>query len=203
MSAIFSAQLVERGGYYQVTNVYFKEIKFIIPEAKYVLLANEDALKLKNELNHGKFIKINKEFIDSHNPDSPCSIEQFKIVEPDSLQQKKAVEKARCNQRLAVSTAVLTAFEIFQFFVITSKMQTHGFNLFDDNNKEETYLNIINTGDEKLINELEKFLEIKDKFDRIVERHNFVNQYFTEIDDCDSEEELKEVIESNNGWLVS
>lgn len=202
MSAIFNAQLIERGGYYQVSNVYFREIEFIIPSAKYALLGNETALRLKNDLNHGKFIKVDKKFVDSNKPDTPIPDDEFEIIDPDTLQQKKAVEMGRCNQRLAISTAVLTALEIFEFFIITSKLQSLGFNLFDSD-KEKIYLDIINTGDEDLITDLETFLETKDKFDNLMSRRNFINQYFTEINDCDSEKELKEVIESNNGWLVS
>jgi hypothetical protein len=205
MSAIFNAQLVERGGYFQVTNVYFKEIQFVMPSAKYVLLSNENALKLKSELNQGKLVKIGKDTIYrcSEKPNSPIPLEEFEIVEPDTLQQKKAVEKAKCNQRLAISTAVITALEIFRFFVITSELQARGYNLFTEQNKEETYLEIINTGDEGLISKLETFLEVKDKFDRLTERSDFVHQYCMEIEDCDSEEELQEVVKANNGWLVS
>lgn len=201
MPAIFTAQLEELGKEYQVTNIYFTEVKYIIPSAKYVDLPNEVALKLKNDLNQGKYITIKKEDIDLRtSPD--ISYDKFSMVSPRSLDKKKAMVKASANQKLAVYSSLLTALDIFEFFTITGKLQSYGFNVLDEPNKEAVFLNIINTGDDNLISDLERFLESKDKFDKILKRKKGLRDYFAEIDNCDTEEELNKVIEENKGnWL--
>ena len=202
MPAIFNAQLSELGEVYQITNVILSEAKYVLPTAKYVALPNQVALTLKNELNQGKLISIEKDFID--NPKSKdIPLENFKIEKPNTLNQKKSAVRSKVNQRISAYTALLSAFDIFEFFMITGKLQAMGFNVMDDSNKETIYLAIIETGNEDLITDLERFLEIKDIFDRMMKKHRSIKQYFREIDECDSEDELDEVVKFNKGWLVN
>ncbi len=147
-------------------------------------------------------ITIEKELVD--NPKSKdIPLAHFKLSEPDTLDLKKSHTKSKVHQRISTYTSLLTAFDIFEFFMITGKLQAMGFNVMDDSNKEETYLAIIETGNEDLITDLERFLEIKDIFDNMMKKYRGLKQYFREIDECDSEEELDEVVKSNKGWLVN
>lgn len=202
MPAIFNAQLSELGENYLVNNVILTEAKYVLPSAKYVALPNEVALKLKNELNNGKVIKILKEKVDNpKNKDIPLS--DFEILEPNTLEQKKSAARAKVHQRISGYTSLLTAYDIFEFTMISGKLQSMGYNILDVNNKEEVFLSIINTGNEDLIEDLERFLEIKDVFDNIMKKYRGLKQYFKEISYCETEGELEEVIEANKGWLLS
>lgn len=202
MPAIFNAQLTELGTVYLVNNIILSEAKYVLPNAKYVALPNEVALKLKNELNQGKVISINKELIDSpENKDIP--IDNFKIETAKTLDQKKSAARARVHQRISAYTALLTAFDMFEFWIISSKLTAYGYNVMSDENKEEVYLSIINTGNEDLITDLERFLEVKDIFDSMMRKYRGLKQYFREINDCDTEEELEDVVKNNQGWLVN
>jgi len=202
MAAIFNAQLSEYGSYYKVTNVYLKEIEFILPNAKYVALPNQVALILKNELNQGKNIIIKKELVDDRqNPDVP--LEHFEIKTPETLEEKKTQIKAKVNQRISAYTALLSGLDLYEFFVVFTKLTSLGYEVLNEGRKEEVFLNIINTGNEDLITDLERFLELKDKFDSILRKHRGIKDFFREVDESESEEELNEVIKLNNGWLVS
>ena len=201
MPAIFNAQLSVYGTYYQVTNVFLTEVKYILPNAKYVDLPNEVALVLKNELNQGKLITIKKSDVDERkSPDIP--LEHFEIKKPETLDQKKSELKSKVNQRISAYTALLSGLDLYDFFVITSKLQAMGFNVLDDGNKEQIYLDIINTGNEDLITDLERFLELRDTFDNILKRYKGTKDYFREVDECENEEELKDTIKVWNSWLV-
>ena len=201
MPAIFNAQLSEYGSFYQVSNVFLTEVKYILPNAKYVDLPNEVALTLKNELNQGKLITIKKSYVDDRkSPDIP--LEHFEITQPKTLDQKKSQLKSKVNQRISAYTALLSALDIYDFFVITGKLQALGFNILDDSNKENIYLDIINTGNENIISDLERFLELKDKFDRILKKHKGITDYFREIDECDTEDELDETVKLWSSWLI-
>lgn len=202
MAAIFNAQLSEYGDHYKVVNVILSEVKYILPNAKYIALPNQVALELKNKLNSGMVISIDKELADKpKSKDIPLN--HFKIEEPNTLDLKKSAAKARVKQRVSAYMAMLTGFDVLEFFMVLGKFNSMGFPVMDEGQKEEVFLNIINTGDEDLITDLERFLEIKDTFDKMMKKHRSIKQYFREIDECDTEEELQEVIESNKGWLIN
>jgi hypothetical protein len=202
MPAIFDAQLSEFGSYYLVTNIFLTEVKYVVPTGKYQPLPNSVALTLKNELNQGKLIKIEKDLID--NPKSKdIPLENFTIEEPKELEMKKSAQRAKVNSRFTAYAATLNALDIFDFFFITTKLNSMGYNVLDNENKEEVFLKIINTGNDDLITDLERFLETKDRFDKISKMRNGIKDYFREIDDCDTDEELEDVIKSNKGWLIN
>lgn len=202
MPSVFNAQLSELGEVYVVNNVILTEAKYVLPNAKFIALPNQTALTLKYELNNGKFITIDKDLVD--NPKSKdIPISHFKITKPTDLHMKKSAARSRVHQRISAYTALLSAYDIFEFFMISGKLQALGFNVLDDSKKEETYLAIIETSNEDLITDLEKFLEIKDIFDKMMKKYRGLKQYFREIDECDDEDELEEVIKGNKGWLVN
>jgi hypothetical protein len=202
MPSIFNAQLSELGTSYLVNNVILTEAKYVLPNAKYIALPNEVALYLKNQLNQGNVITIPKEKVDGPNVrDIP--LEDFDIKEPKTLDQLKSQARSKVTQRISAYTALLTAFDIFEFTMISGKLQAMGYSVLNTEKQEEVYLAIIETGDEDLITDLERFLEVKDIFDTMMKKYRGLKQYFREINDCDTEEELKEVVETNRGWLVN
>lgn len=202
MPSIFNAQLSEFGDRYVVNNIIPSEAKYVLPTAKYVALPNQVALILKNELNQGKVISIEKDYID--NPKSKdIPLENFTIKVAETIDQKKSAAKAKVHARINAYTALLSAYDIFEFFVISGKLQSLGFNIFDEGKKEETYLQIIETGNEDLITDLERYLEIKDVFDNMMKKYRGLKRYFREIDECDTEEELEDVVKANRGWLIN
>lgn len=202
MPSVFNAQLSELGLNYLVNNIILTEAKYVLPTAKYIALPNEVALQLKNDLNQGMIITIEKEKIDNpKSKDIPLS--DFDVVKPKTLDQKKSAARSKVHQRISGYTALLSAFDIFEFVMVSGKLQSMGFNVLNTEKQEEVYLGIIETGNEDLITDLERFLEVKDIFDNIMKKYRGLKQYFREINDCDTEEELQEVIESNRGWLVN
>lgn len=202
MSSIFNAQLAEYGKYYRVVNVYLQEVQYILPNATYVALPNHVALILKNELNQGKSITIEKNLVDKRkSPDIP--LEHFEIKQPETLEEKKSYLKSKVSQRISAYTALLSGLDLYEFFVVLTKLQSLGYNVLDEGNKESVYLDIINTGNEGLITDLEKFLELKDKFDNILKRYKGVKDYFREVDESENEEELDDVVEGWKGWLIN
>jgi hypothetical protein len=202
MPAIFNAQVSELGTVYQLNNVIFAEAKYVLPNAKYIALPTEVALKLKSELNQGRIITIKKELAD--NPEiKDIPFDSFKIESANTLDQKKSAVRAKVHQRVSGYTALLTGFDLLEFWMIASKLQANGYNVMADENKEEVYLSIINTGNEDLISDLERFLEVKDIFDNMMRKYRGLKQYFREVNDCDTEEELEDVVKNNQGWLVN
>jgi hypothetical protein len=67
-----------------------------------------------------------------------------------------------------------------------------------DENREETYLNIINTGDEQLINALERYIEIKDSMDKIFIVYRGTCDFLKRLSMTDSMEELNAIVKTRN-----
>lgn len=202
MASIFNVEIAELGNVYIVKNVILSEAKYILPNSKYIDVPNEVALKLKHELNRGMFITIEKELVD--NPKSKdVPIDDFKIEVPNDLEKKKSAIRAKMNQRVSAYTAMITGFDMLEFWLTTAKLNAMGYNVLNESNKEEEFLRIIQTGDEDLISDLERFLEVKDVFDKMMRKHRALKQYFQEINACENEEELEEVVKENKGWLVN
>jgi len=202
MPAIFNAQLSEYGNHYQVTNIFLEEVRYILPHARYIPLSNHVALALKNDLNQGNQITIEKQLVDNpKNPDIP--LESFNIKKPETIDEKKSQLKSKVNQRISAYTALLSGLEMYEFFVVFTKLQSLGYQVLNEEIKEETFLEIINTGNEDLITDLEIFLELKDKFDKISKKYRGIKDYFREIDESETEEELSEINEGWKGWLIN
>lgn len=196
--SIFTAKLSEFGEYFFVKAIFFEEVKFLMPSARYISLKNEVALKLKNELNQGKVIRLDKEKIDR----TDLKLEDFDIIKPDTLDLKKSSLKTRASQRLSSYTATISALEIFGLFATAGRLMEMGFNIFTTENKEEIYLKIVETADDNIISDLEDFLEARDKYNNIWRKYKSIKEYFREIDSAEDEEELKEIVKENKGWLT-
>jgi hypothetical protein len=66
--------------------------------AKFIALPNEVALMLKNQLNNGKVVSIDKELVD--NPKSKdIPLDHFKIEEPNTLDLKKSATKSKSTTK--------------------------------------------------------------------------------------------------------
>jgi len=198
MPSIFNAQLTELGTVYMVNNVIMSEAKYVLPSAKYVDLPNETALKLKNDLNQGKVITIIDEPLSKDIP-----YDHFKVEVAKTLNQKKSTARAKVYQRIHAYTALLTGYDILEFWMIVGKLQSYGYDIMNEANKEEVYLSIINSGNEDHITDLERFLEVKEVFDNMMKKYRDLKRYLRDINDCDTEQELAEVIQSNHGWMVN
>ena len=195
----FEAKLNLRGSNYIVENIFMRDIKFVMPHDTFIPVPDEFALRLKNEVMQGKKVTIPKKVADKK---KQLIWEDFKITgKSTDLDEKKRALKARANSKTTAYTAMLSALDLYNFFMIMTRMASLGFNVLDEQNKEEVYLNIINTGDEHLIEDLELFLESKERFDKISRAYNGMRDYFREIDACTNAAELKEVADEYNGWL--
>ena len=198
---MFSISLKEFGSFYFVADVVLSEVRYILP-GKYVKVPTRTALSLKNEIRNGKVIKIEKHLVE--NPRSQdIPFDDFIVEEPRELDLKKKAERVKVNSRLSAYAATLHSLDIFDFFVITGKLTSLGFNVMDESRKEDVFLEIINTGNEDLITDLERFLECKDKLDSISKKRRGIKEYLREVNECDTEEELEEVVKSNKGWLIN
>jgi hypothetical protein len=198
--ANFQAKVSKIGKLYYVTNVFMSEIRYIMPNDTFIDVSDEFALRLKNEVAHGKSVSIDAKSVESG---KTLTFEDFTIKKPKmKLEERKREVKAKANAGVLAYTAMLSALDMYDFFCLFTRLASMGYNVMDESRKEEVYLEIINTGDDNLIRDLEAFLEAKEKFDRISKAYNGLRDFFREVDSCTKVSEITKVVEEHSGWLA-
>lgn len=102
----------------------------------------------------------------------PTKAADFTITPLDSLTVYKARVRTMGKHMLKEHCDFTLQFDFFQFNVLNNKLIEAGY-VITDENRESKYLDIINTGDTDLINDLDAYLEIRDRIN--VYNHNYNN----------------------------
>jgi hypothetical protein len=124
------------------------------------------------------FFDFIKELVDGSNEVTypkgiiPTKPDDFTITPLDSLSVYKARIRATGKHILRERCDFTLQFDFFQFQVLNNKMIDAGY-VITDENREAKYLDIINTGDTDLINDLDSYLEIRDRV--AISNHNYNN----------------------------
>lgn len=87
--------------------------------------------------------------------------------------------------------------DIVSLMLINNKFASKGIFITDDN-KEESYIKIIETGDETLINDLEKYLILKDDIKKIEaskEEYSAIIKKLQSLADSNNEESVNTIVE--------
>ena len=112
----------------------------------------------------------------------------------------KAVQACKLKARGIFGDELLTfkLLDFVNFFILSNELLSKGFNITDDN-REEVYIKIIETGDIKLIEDLEKYITLRDslkilqnkrqEFDDIVQKLSILPDY-------NNENEVNNIVES-------
>ena len=100
--------------------------------------------------------------------------------------------------RMMSSLFVSTSFmDFFDFITMNNTFCSKGIFITDEN-REEEYLKIINTGDSKLIESLESYLESFDTLTNVNKRYMKIKNVIHRINDCQSIEELEQLLSENH-----
>lgn len=159
--------------------------------------------KLYKETNSIDFFRTIKELLKkaeirfSSNHTGELTIEDLKQTEVDPLQIKKinALEQGRyyISQRIDV----ISLFGFARFIILNNYMADSGFFITDEN-REEKYLEIINTNDQELIGRLEEYLEVKDVISQDLYWYSHFVKFKNAIESASSEEQVKESLDAFN-----
>ena len=190
-TTIFVVELRDtpNGEYYEVNNIYPYDIKYVFPQNKYFQISASIAEAIIEPLRKGLLVTVKEKAIET---DKPISIEDFKVIEPDSFETKKSMELARVQLRfnaLISSTSILEHFAYFSSAILLSEQ---GYTITHDN-REEKYLEIINQDDEFLLQTLEEYLEARDNLAKLSYTYKEVREYLKQIRATKNVKELNKV----------
>ncbi len=183
----FIAEVAKQGrDYYRITNFYVKDQAYALPGKQFFDIPDEIFFKFRNEVFLGKMIVIRKKLLES----GKYQIDDFKERKVKKFDQEKQKVLNGLRNRIAGLSVATSFFEVYEFIAVTGILASQGVFITDEN-REETYLKIINTGNEELINALEKYLEIKDNMDKIFRKYKNTIDFMKRVEQATSSDELK------------
>lgn len=91
----------------------------------------------------------------------------------------------------------ISGLALYGFMVLNNELNSKGYFIYEDN-REETYLKILETGDEELIDKLEKYLNYKDEIERVSQLER---QFSEVIENINNTNEINDVINIENDFM--
>lgn len=105
--------------------------------------------------------------------------------------------KTKAKAILGENLLIFTLIDFITFIELNNSFSEKGIYITNEN-REDSYIKIIETGDEELINKLEKYLQIKDSLDVIKNKKEEYTKIITDLkmlDDKNDIESIKKIIE--------
>jgi len=187
----FIAEVIKDGRQdVKIVNFYMKDQAPLLPGKEFFDIPDEIFFKFKNDVFLGKKVVVKKTLLKK----GTCTEKDFRIKRTSKFIQTKQAILNGVRNRIAGVAVSTSFFEIYEFITVTGMLASQGIFLTDEN-REKTYLNIINTGDESLINALERYLEIKDSMDQLFRRFNNSAELMKRVEETTTMEELEAVRE--------
>ena len=117
----------------------------------------------------------------------------------DELSAEKNVAFSHISNVVNRRISSLFNMYFFEFTILNNRLTSKGYSITEEN-KEEKYLEILETADESLISLLQSFLEVQAK---IAEYQNLFDQFKKTMVDIDETAEISEVIFIKNQFLAT
>lgn len=92
----------------------------------------------------------------------------------------------------------VSGLSLYGFMVLNNELVAKGFAIYEDN-REEVYLKILETGDEDLITKLEDYLNYKDEIDRVSQLER---QFSGAMKDINEQDSIDSVLKIEKEFLV-
>lgn len=166
------AMVIDKGTYWEVTGVTKNTLDNLANREESLLKLSYMAYKeMSMALHDGdKIITILKPLI--HDEVMPGEV--VYSVAPEDNNKLSQVRRIRALINPTLSS--VSGFTFYTFMVLNNLLNSKGYYIHDDN-REEVYLEILETGDSGLIDTLERYLNMKDDIHRVSQ----LDSKFTEI----------------------
>lgn len=186
MSIIYELAIVEdHGSYWQVTNVTKNTLDSLANRNESVLKLSYMAYKrIEEALLAGHIVHIPKKLTTDEVRPGELTITSLGNVNP--LKYKRNASIIKIRMLVTPELAKISGFALYGFMVLNNDMIDAGYAI-TSNNREEKYLEILETGDEDLINKLEDYLNYKDEIERVTQLERKFSKFQREINNTSEE----------------
>lgn len=186
MKVFAMASVRNTGDYYEIVSVTTNQEQYLEQGDQYInmaLTAGEDA---KSALSVGKRVFVPK------NLANEITSMDLIIGDTDELEKKRLSLLFRARGSMTQAAAQLRAFDFFEFTMCNNHLASKGF-FITDNNREEVYIQIINSGDEKIIETLERYLNLLDRISVPNYQYNAYLEFEESVMGAKTLEELSDI----------
>lgn len=193
--ALFYTEMVkiDGGTTYKVKDVQSQHIAFAKPVENIFTLGNDLSITLKQNLMVGNEVTIPVADVESKGLGA-LVIDDFTVVEPDDLDKYKAAKRNKVYGIFSHFMATASGLRLFEYFMSFSVLASKGYFITEEN-REEKYLEIINTGDQDLIAALETFLDNFDFISPISTTYKELKEFETALPNAQTEEEVDALVQ--------
>jgi hypothetical protein len=188
------AHVIDCGTYYRVTNVVNNTLDAPADhQEKYLKLSYMSAEMMKKAVVENKTIHISKTLRTTEV--LPGEFEVIDLMETDPLQEARNAAMIKIRMLITPELSKIAGLTMYGFIMLNNDLANAGYFITNDN-REEKYLEILETGDEKLITKLEDYLNYKDEIESVAQLERKFSAFRTAIKLSNTQEEVK-TIEQN------
>ena len=180
------AAVFDTGDMYRVKFVDSNLDAILKNDENYVKISNVAGDMMRQAISERKLVFLPK------NVSGELGFNDVVIVDVDGIEKDKMILLSDIYRRMDWQTYSVSAISFFDYMNSFSELASNGY-FITDRNREEKYLEIIETGDENLISTLEVYLENMDKVGQTASVYNKIKRFETEIYDCETPEEFQEI----------
>lgn len=181
---------------YVVTNIFNGGSMLLAPGGEYAPIRQSDVIKLNKSLIAKDIVKITN--VDKLKARKLLKIDDFEIIKPSKKEKMRKDLIMKVSNEASSNLAFISSLDIFEFLSIFSNFAEMGI-FITDTNQEEKYLEILSKGDENLIEELEKFLDVKDRLSRVKNFHEKLSKTIGKLSSADKIEEMEKIYNTYKG----
>lgn len=183
----------DRGTHWFVTNVTQNTLDSQAEkDEKFLRLSYMSHQLIKQALMEGKKVHIHKTL--QTGEVLPGEFDVIDLKESDPLQESREASVRKIRMLITPELAKASGFALYGFMVLNNDLANRGYFITNEN-REEKYLEILETGDEQLIAKLEDYLNYKDEIEAVAFVERRFKQFRDEIREATSAEQVKEIEE--------
>ncbi len=184
------ATVIDCGTYWRVTNVSKSNMDALSnPNENKLKLSSIAYDLIRNLLEQGKEVKIKKPLFTNEVLPGEIFIDE---VEDLQLQKNSSIIKIR--MLVTPELSKISGFSLYGFMMLNNDLSSKGYFITDEN-REEKYLEILETNDESLIQKLEDYLNYRDEIDKLASLERLFSKFKNEINDSSTIEDVKKIEE--------
>lgn len=184
---IYELAVVEdRGPYWQVTNVTKNTLESLANrDEKLLKLSYVTYEKIVEAIKAGNIVRIPKTL--QTDEVLPHELDVVDAANDDPLLSARSASLAKVRMLITPELSKISGLALYGFTVLNNDMIAAGF-VITKSNREEKYLEILETGDEELINKLEDYLNYKDEIERVAQLERKFSTFQKAINNATEEE---------------
>lgn len=187
---IYELALVEdRGSHWAVTNVTKNSLDNLANREEKALKLSYMSYKMISEaIMEGKAVHIHKAM--RTDEVLPGEFDILESDETDALQDARNAALTKVRMLVSPDLSKISGFALYGFMILNNDLVAAGYPITNEN-REEMYLKILETGDEKLITKLEDYLNYKDEIEAVAHLERKFSTFKKQIKTTNTVEEVK------------